>query len=179
MEKDLSGLSRITLYVGVPAEVLSAVVLVIYAGMNTTPLTVGWVKYVLRDGDGTVHARFDSAAGIFTDASAYPTGGDRNVKPPIIPEYEMDGDLHNVEWDVVVVPPETETPMDLRLYEDDKQTPITDLIMGTADNRDERKEDTSHPVEDVQTEAVDQEETTDESGNYGDDLADDITGMFG
>ncbi|WP_433631021.1 type IV secretory system conjugative DNA transfer family protein [Halomicrococcus sp. NG-SE-24] len=84
-------------------------------------------KYELRDGDGAVHARFNSAADIFTDTSAYPSGGDRNVKPPIIPEYEMDGDLDEVEWDVIVVPPETETPMDMRLYEGDKQTPLTDL----------------------------------------------------
>ncbi|WP_266083134.1 hypothetical protein [Haladaptatus caseinilyticus] len=85
-------------------------------------------KYVLRDGDGTVHARFDSAADIFTDANDYPTGGDRNVKPPIIPEYEMNGDLCDVEWDVIVVPLETTTPMDLQLYVDGNQTPLTDIL---------------------------------------------------
>ncbi|WP_227377173.1 hypothetical protein [Haladaptatus halobius] len=84
--------------------------------------------YVLRDSDGTVHAHFETAADIFTDASAYPSRGDRNVKPPVIPEYEMDGDLDAVEWNVIVVPPETQTPMDIRLYEGETQTPLTDLV---------------------------------------------------
>lgn len=38
-------------------------------------------EYILRDTDGTVHARFDTAAEIFTDASAYPDGGDRTSNP--------------------------------------------------------------------------------------------------
>ncbi|WP_458191113.1 hypothetical protein [Haladaptatus sp. NG-WS-4] len=85
-------------------------------------------EYVLRDSEGTVHARFKTAADIFTDANAYPSGGERNIKPPVIPEYEMDGDLSEVEWDVIVVPPETQTPMDIRLYEGETQTPLTDLV---------------------------------------------------
>ena len=94
-------------------------------------------KYVLRDGDGTVHARFDSAADIFTDASAYPTGGNRNVKPPIIPEYEMNGDLREVEWDVIVVPPETKTPMDIMLYQEGgSNIHLPNLIDDTADEKD-------------------------------------------
>ncbi|KZN22993.1 hypothetical protein A4G99_15810 [Haladaptatus sp. R4] len=35
-------------------------------------------------------------------------GNREKLKPPIIPEYEMNGDLR--EWDVIVVPPETTTP---------------------------------------------------------------------
>ncbi|WP_440008883.1 hypothetical protein [Halomicrococcus sp. SG-WS-1] len=41
----------------------------------------------------------------------------------------MDGDLREVEWDVIVVPPETETPMDIRFYEGDEQIPLTDLLI--------------------------------------------------
>ncbi|WP_440007962.1 hypothetical protein [Halomicrococcus sp. SG-WS-1] len=44
IEKELSVLSRILLYVGVPAEVLTAVVLVVYGGVKTTPLTAGWLN---------------------------------------------------------------------------------------------------------------------------------------
>ncbi|ODR80875.1 hypothetical protein BG842_02635 [Haladaptatus sp. W1] len=90
-------------------------------------------EYVLRDSEGTVHARFETAADIFTNASAYPSGGERNIKPPVIPEYEMDGDLSEVEWDVIVVPPETQTPMDIRLYEGETQTPLTDLVDNVSD----------------------------------------------
>ena len=111
-------------------------------------------KYVLRDGDGTVHARFESAADIFTDASAYPTGGDRNVKPPIIPEYEMNGDLREVEWDVIVVPPETTTPMDLRLYEDDKQTPLPDLSDDTQIHHSSTEQSDDTDQEDHSSERV-------------------------
>lgn len=94
-------------------------------------------EYILRDTDGTVHVRFDSPAPIFEDADAYPPGGERAVKPPIIPEYEIDGDLDAVEWDVMVVPePETDednnemrlTPMDLRVIEDGQQISVPHLL---------------------------------------------------
>ncbi|MFH5802015.1 hypothetical protein [Haladaptatus sp. CMAA 1911] len=94
-------------------------------------------KYELRDGKGEVHARFTSAAAIFTDASAYPDGGTKNIKPPVIPEYEMDGDLSTVEWDVVVVPPETTTPMDIMLYrEGASNIHLPNLIKHTVDEED-------------------------------------------
>ncbi|WP_084186469.1 hypothetical protein [Haladaptatus litoreus] len=47
VEKELSHLSRIILYVGVPAELLSAVVLVIYGSAKTTPLIVGWLDVLV------------------------------------------------------------------------------------------------------------------------------------
>ncbi|RBI58588.1 hypothetical protein DMJ13_26005 [halophilic archaeon] len=120
-------------------------------------------KYELRDGDGTVHARFNSAADIFTDASAYPDGGDRNVKPPIIPEYEMDGDLHEVEWDVIVVPSETKTPMDIRLYEDDEQTPLPDLL--SDDKQAEKIEQESQAQSETQLQQQDSETMQGESAD--------------
>ena len=101
-------------------------------------------QYILRDNSGTEHARFDTAADIFTAASAYPAGGDRTVKPPAIPEYEFDGgDPSAAEWDIITVPrpPKTETadgdiekeplsPADLELYrEGEENLPLSDMIL--------------------------------------------------
>ncbi|WP_211250904.1 hypothetical protein [Haladaptatus cibarius] len=47
VEKELSHLSRIILYVGVPAELLLAVVLVVYGGVKTTPLVAGWLDVLV------------------------------------------------------------------------------------------------------------------------------------
>ncbi|GAA0243003.1 hypothetical protein ACFFQF_22785 [Haladaptatus pallidirubidus] len=47
VKKELSHLSRIILYVGVPAELLSAVVLVVYGGVKTTPLVAGWLDVLV------------------------------------------------------------------------------------------------------------------------------------
>jgi hypothetical protein len=91
-------------------------------------------QYILRDDAGTEHARFNTAAEIFTDAGAYPAGGERTIKSPIIPEYEFDGgDVSAVEWDIITVPKperteldngETEkellSPADLELYRPDE-----------------------------------------------------------
>lgn len=143
-------------------------------------------EYILRDGEGTVHARFETAADIFTDASAYPDGGDRNVKPPVIPEYEMDGDLREVEWDVIVVPPETTTPMDIRLYKGATQTPLTDLVGHegeqaeattetdpTADNTEDGPEHESSPVQKHADDTRSEQQADD--GEY---LEEDLSGIF-
>lgn len=47
MEKELSFLSRVILYVGVPAEVTSVIVLVIYGSVKTTPLTAAWLDLLV------------------------------------------------------------------------------------------------------------------------------------
>ncbi|EMA47803.1 hypothetical protein [Halococcus salifodinae] len=119
-------------------------------------------QYILRDNAGTVHARFDTAADIYTDASAYPDDGDRGVKPPIIPEYEFDGgDPSAAEWDIITVPrpPRTETedgevekellsPADLELYrEDAENTPLSDMIIMPDDveSNEKSREQTATP----------------------------------
>lgn len=136
-------------------------------------------EYELRDGDDTIHARFETAADISTDASAYPSGGEQNIKPPVIPEYEMDGDLSEVEWDVIVVPPETQTPMDIRLYEGDTQTPLTDLVDNdgdsseSADEQDETATETQ--TEDVTREPVQSAEEIDDEESVEEGLS----GLFG
>ncbi|WP_330633621.1 type IV secretory system conjugative DNA transfer family protein [Halocatena halophila] len=100
-------------------------------------------QYILRDTDGTEHARFNTAAEIFTDASQYPAGGERNIKPPVIPEYEFDGKPSTAEWDIIVVP-EAEvdenderrllTPLDLTLYRHDQDNiPLCDLPQTVAE----------------------------------------------
>jgi hypothetical protein len=98
-------------------------------------------QYILRDTNETVHARFDTAADIFTDAEAYPDDGDRTVKPPAIPEREFKGDdpVTDVEWDIITVPrPERDeddekiplTPADLELYrEDEENLPLSQLYL--------------------------------------------------
>lgn len=100
-------------------------------------------QYVLRDTEGTEYARFDTAAEIFTDASAYPDEGDRNIKPPVIPEYELNTDAwSDVERDIIVVPePETDdgekdllTPSDLTLYRDEEpNVPLTEILDDDTD----------------------------------------------
>jgi hypothetical protein len=101
-------------------------------------------QYILRDTDGAEHARFDTAAEIFNDASQYPNGGERNIKPPVIPEYEFDGDDPTAaEWDIIIVP-EAETteederrlltPLDLTLYQHNRENiPLSQLAERLAD----------------------------------------------
>jgi hypothetical protein len=95
-------------------------------------------QYILQDTDGTEYARFNTAAEIYEDASAYSTGGDCRIYAPVIPEYEFDGgDPTAAEWDIIVVPePETDenderellTPLDLTLYQHHEQNiPLCDL----------------------------------------------------
>jgi hypothetical protein len=115
-------------------------------------------EYILRDTHDTEHARFDTVADIFTDAEAYPDGGDRTIKPPAIPEYEFDGDLTDVEWDIITVPkPERDedgekiplSPPDLELYRDDEENlPIPKLyleIKNAADSVGETDEPDPQP----------------------------------
>lgn len=95
-------------------------------------------QYILRDHEGTVHARFDTVTEIFSNADAYPDEGERNIKRPVIPEYEIDDDLDEVEWDIIVVPEaprdddgqkELLSPADLTLYHDDEpNVPLPDLL---------------------------------------------------
>jgi hypothetical protein len=119
-------------------------------------------QYILRDNTGTVHARFNTAAEIFEDASAYPDDGDRGVKPPVIPAYEFDGgDPAEAEWDIITVPrpPQTETedgdvekellsPADLELYREDAENPpLSDMIIGAddAESGEKSREQTAIP----------------------------------
>src|SRR5699024_1130211 len=116
-------------------------------------------QYVLRDNDGTEHARFDTAADIFNDASAEPAGGERNIKAPAITEHVFTGDypVTEVEWDIITVPTAERdedgekiplSPADLELYRDDEANiPLSDMLIGahetegveapTADAQDE------------------------------------------
>ncbi len=94
-------------------------------------------EYVLRDTNGTVHARFSTPAEIFEAAGKYPAGGERTIKPPVIPKHEFD-DIDDVEYDIVVVPePERNeagekeplTPFDLELYRDESENvPLPYLV---------------------------------------------------
>lgn len=115
-------------------------------------------QYILHDNGGTEHARFDTAADIFTDASAYPSGGDRGVKPPAIPEYEFDGgDASAAKWDIITVPhPERDendekiplSPADLELYqESESNVPLSDIIIAPddAENDEKSREQTASP----------------------------------
>jgi hypothetical protein len=100
-------------------------------------------QYILRDTDGKEYARFNTAAEIYEDASAYSTGGECRVLPPVIPEFEFDGgDPTAAEWDIIVVPDaETDengerqllTPLDLTLYRhDEPNIPLCDLSAADA-----------------------------------------------
>ncbi|MFH5802375.1 type IV secretory system conjugative DNA transfer family protein [Haladaptatus sp. CMAA 1911] len=150
--------------------------------------------YILRDTDGTVHARFDSPARIFEDADAYPAGGERNVKPPIIPEYEIDGDLDAVEWDVMIVPePETDedgtkqrlTPMDLRVIEDGQQISVPHLLRDDPpthyDTEDKDREGDTNGGSGAATEEEATQEKSEEPSSSGEGeeyLADDLSNIF-
>ncbi len=94
-------------------------------------------EYVLRDTNGTVHARFSTPAEIFEEAGKYPAGGERTIKPPVIPEHEFD-DIDDIAYDIVVVPePERDdngdkeplTPFELAVYRDGEQNlPLPHLV---------------------------------------------------
>ncbi len=141
-------------------------------------------EYILRDTDGTVHTRFDTAAEIFTDASAYPSEGDRNIKPPVIPEFELDGEWTDVEWDIVVVPepPHDEngtkellTPLDLELYRHEQPNvpliEIFDVEEDPAEDESDPRGDQGndrHEVQDTASETKNQEY---HEGTTGDDYS--------
>ncbi|WP_273837467.1 hypothetical protein [Halococcus sp. PRR34] len=123
-------------------------------------------QYILRDNDGTEHARFDTAADIFTDASAYPSGGDRTIKPPAIPEYEFDGgDPSAVEWDIITVPKRERdeddekiplSPTDLELYRPDEENQsLSEVILEVChgDGSEEQAVGPSSPAEATASEA--------------------------
>ncbi|WP_248910793.1 hypothetical protein [Halocatena marina] len=75
---------------------------------------------------------------IFTNAAAYPDDGGRKIKRPVIPDYEFEGDLADVERDIIVVPEtprdddgqkERLTPADLALCrEDEPNVPLTKIL---------------------------------------------------
>ncbi|WP_231189294.1 TraM recognition domain-containing protein [Haladaptatus sp. DYF46] len=79
-------------------------------------------EYVLRDDNGTEHARFENAEAIFEDATAYPMGGDRSIKAPIIPDYDTD------MLDFIVVKEDAKTPADLFLYRPDGDHVPLDML---------------------------------------------------
>ncbi|WP_248911024.1 hypothetical protein [Halocatena marina] len=144
-------------------------------------------QYVLRGSDGTEHARFDSAADIYNDPSAYPSGGECRIYPPVIPEFEFDGgDPTAAEWDIIVVP-EAEvdenderqllTPLDLKLYRHDRDNiPLCDLPETDVDDdeQDEISSETGRTVGDHSSDedSSDEEETT-ERTDSDDDIDDD------
>lgn len=119
-------------------------------------------QYILRDTDGTEHARFNTAAEIFNDASAYPDGGERKIKPPVIPEFEFDGgDPTTAEWDIITVPdPEISeegerrrlTPLDLTLYQHGREDiPLSELARVLSEGEDESVSAASPTAEDPDT----------------------------
>ncbi|GAA0260065.1 hypothetical protein ACFFQF_22010 [Haladaptatus pallidirubidus] len=79
-------------------------------------------EYVLRDDNRTEHARFENAEAIFEDATAYPMGGDRSIKAPIIPDYDTD------MLDIIVVKEDAKTPADLFLYRSDGDHVPLDML---------------------------------------------------
>lgn len=122
-------------------------------------------EYVLRDTNGTVHARFSTPAEIFEDAGRYPAGGERTIKPPMIPEYEFD-ERDDVEYDIVVVPePERDengkkeplTPFDLTLYRDDgDHVPLPYLVEDTDQDGSEALSNEETLAEATIDDAIDQ-----------------------
>ena len=155
-------------------------------------------QYILRDRAGTVHVRFDTPADIFTDASAYPDSGDRNIKPPVIPQYEIGGeDVEEIEWDIIVVPePErdeegnesTLTPADLELYrEGAKNVPLIDLTEdATEDEKSEPRGDEQGPSVNSETDETPGQDradavadsSSDEHEDEEDYLEDALSGVF-
>jgi hypothetical protein len=154
-------------------------------------------QYILRDDNGTEHARFDTAADIFTDAEAYPDDGDRTIKPPAIPEYEFDGgDPNEAEWDIITVPhcerdEDDEkiplSPTDLELYrEDEEDLPLSQLYLKVAN--DAYKDDTATTDPDPQPDEPEDEsakaeakgQTTESPGEDTEDGAadDKLSGML-
>ncbi|WP_129113857.1 type IV secretory system conjugative DNA transfer family protein [Halegenticoccus tardaugens] len=124
-----------------------------------------WVRteageYILRDGDGTEHARFPDAESIFTDASAYDVVASeaaaaddrelRTVKTPIIPEREFDGEVPTPgeDWIILVVPTvredrdedETLTAHDLSVFVDGVMVPLTSLGQHSDEEQEKQKE---------------------------------------
>ncbi|RBI58311.1 type IV secretion system protein VirD4 [halophilic archaeon] len=95
-------------------------------------------EYVLRDDDGTEHARFGTAAEIVEDASAYPDEGDRRVKEPVMPRYDPD------DLDIIIVPEDADHPSDLLVYQrDGAHIPLTELL-DAEDQADASDEDREH-----------------------------------
>ncbi|WP_330633797.1 type IV secretory system conjugative DNA transfer family protein [Halocatena halophila] len=107
-------------------------------------------QYILRDTDGVEYARFDRPEEIYTDASKYPSDGERNIKPPVIPEFEI-GDPEDAEWDIIVVPvaprdddgkKELLAPEELTLYRDGaSNVPLPDIVDTDPATSDPEKDD--------------------------------------
>lgn len=74
-------------------------------------------EIILRDGDGTEHARFEDANAVFSDRDPYPSDGERPVKQPILPAalLEDDADPHA---EIVTVPEDADALTDLSLAVD-------------------------------------------------------------
>ncbi|WP_143423265.1 hypothetical protein [Halegenticoccus soli] len=94
-----------------------------------------WVReddtgaYVLRDDDGTEHARFDDPLDIFLNTTKYAAVGDaadddlRTIRKPVIPELEFDfAPRPGADWHVVIVP---EDGGPLELYHDGLTVPLS------------------------------------------------------
>ncbi|RJT07587.1 type IV secretory system conjugative DNA transfer family protein [Halococcus sp. IIIV-5B] len=124
-------------------------------------------QYILRDTDGTIHATFDTPAEIFSDASAYPSGGDRNIKPPVIPEHKIGGDDPGaIQWDIIIVPePEQDdegnqrllTPLDPKLYrEDGRHVPVAELL------GDESSSESEQPPQEAASTSEDRQDQQDQ-----------------
>jgi hypothetical protein len=95
-----------------------------------------WIKdeetgdVVLRDGSGTEHARFEDAGAVFTDADSYPSGGDRTVKKPIIPEITLDGGAVDPHAEILEVPEGADDLADLSLRIGTDMTVPADAVGG-------------------------------------------------
>ena len=141
-------------------------------------------QYVLRDTNGTVHARFNTAAEIYEDASAYPAGGEQNVMPPVIPAYEFNGgDPTETDWDIITVPkPESDedgnkrllTPNDLELYHEGENETLVDVTLRLkSDSGGDGVNDTesaAHPQDTADDGANESGERDEEDSGFGDAL---------
>ncbi|GAA0255540.1 type IV secretory system conjugative DNA transfer family protein [Haladaptatus pallidirubidus] len=100
-------------------------------------------EYVLRDDNGTEHARFESAEAIFEDETAYPMGGDRRIKAPIIPEYDTD------MLDIIVVKEDAKTPADLLVYREDGNHVPLDMLVDQEEEQAESSDESGGDIIDA------------------------------
>jgi hypothetical protein len=144
-------------------------------------------QYILRDTNDEVYARFDTAAEIFNNADAYPDDGDRTIMPPVIPEYELNGDsLSEVEWDIIVIPkPDTDdegnkdllTPSDLALYQEDAPNlSLIDLLKQLQDGTDDEDNDPSSPSSNGHSSSTDSEVADADSDEQRQETETDMSG---
>jgi DNA-binding transcriptional ArsR family regulator len=85
---------------------------------------------VLRDTDGTEHARFGSVEAVFADPNPYPSGGERGVKRPVIPEALLDGVDAEPSEEIVTVPEGADSLAELSLVVDVDLTVPADSVGG-------------------------------------------------